>query len=137
MSRGKRQLFTRPLIQNSENWLKKFKSSQNLGISEGIFAVDFISVEQAIFNNKNIRDPDLKMLHGTKNPISPPGDFDPKCGYLIGFTSEVDEGIYVDLRPSNGPIITYSNHNADNMQIVTAFQSIDDFVQFYLESHGP
>lgn len=135
MSRGKSQLFVRPHIPKSEAWLKKFKSSERHGSEHGIFAIEFFSPAAAVRENKNLRNPELSFLHRKKSNDFPPGDFDPTCGYIIGLTCEVDEGIFVDLRPDSGPKITYSNHGPEG--IVTAFHSIESFVEFYVEQHGP
>ena len=135
MSRGRKAHMNSELLPNSLPWLEKFKSSENTGISAGIYAISFLSIDQAILTNKNLKNLNLSVLCGKPNNVFPPGDFDPNQGYLIGLTDDVDEGIFVDLRPSKGPCITYSNHDADGMQIVTAFQSIDEFIQFYLEQH--
>ena len=135
MSRGKRRLFVSPHIPNSEAWLQKFSSSEKYDTSHGIFAIEFCSIDQAIRENKDLRNPNFAFMYGKKCREFPPGDFDPTRGYLIGFTCEVDEGIFVDLRPNSGPIITYSNHGPEG--IVTAFHSIENFVEFYLEQHDP
>lgn len=135
MSRGRRQLFTKPHIPNSEAWLEKFQSAEKFTTTHGIFAIEFYGVEQAIHENRNIRNPELSILCGAKSDQFPPGDFDPTRGYIIGVTCEVDEGIFVDLRPQNGAIISYSNHSPE-MTITTAFHSIESFVAFYVKQHG-
>ena len=135
--RGRKQLMSRPLLPNSEAWLERFKSSENVGPhSEGIYGIEFFGIESANRENENLRNSELGILHGKKSKQPSPGDFDPRYGYLIGLTCEVDEGIFVDLRPADGPIITYSNHCISDSRIVTAFHSIDQFVQFYIDQHG-
>jgi len=117
--------------RTSSSWLEKFPV---INIDYQIPFVEFCGLEQLILENKGLRNPDNSMLWGKKSLKHTPGDFDPYNGYLIGFTEYCDDGIYVDLRDKDNPIITYTSGNPDTY-IVTAFNSITSFVNFYLSQH--
>ena len=117
--------------RTSKNWLEKFPK---LSRQPKTPFIDFCSLEQMVFENQSIRKPDLKILWGEKNYEYSPGDFNPAQGYLIGFTEVCDDGIFVDVRDKENPIITYTVGYTETL-IATAFTSLDDFVSFYLSQH--
>jgi hypothetical protein len=120
--------------RTSEAWLRRFPVHPIA--SNEIPFVEFCSWDSAVFENANIRFPEMSILRGRPNQEFPPGDFDPYNGYLIGFTESVDAGIFVDLRTPGGGAIIYDNlHNGDAIH-ATAFSSINEFVRFYVEQHG-
>lgn len=97
--------------------------------------VEFCGAEWAVRENGRIREPDFACLNGEPSLEYPPGDFDPCAGYIIGFTELADAAICVDLRPKQGPRIIY-DCSAPRVVFATAFNSITEFVRFYLEQHG-
>lgn len=131
--RGRDQRYRMPLFANRGAWLKRFKSHDE---QYQIHTIEFLGVDALKSENSGLRNPEFSFMNGEPCKEMPPGDFDPENGYLIGFTNIVDDGIYVDLRPSTGPIITYHNGGQKRHRIVTAFSSIDEFVDFYHEQHG-
>ena len=119
--------------RTSAAWLERFPTHTE---SNGpIPFVQFCPVSQAIRENGGVRDPELAVLLGHPNFASPPGDFDPTAGYIIGFTDHVDAAIVVDLR--DGGRIIYDNLFSRSAQYAVAFDSIEKFVDFYLMQHGP
>ena len=123
--------------RTSDAWKKRFPAHPKSGISNLPY-VEFCPPEWAIRENAGLRAPGLEILRGAPNPEFPPGDYDPAACYLIGFTDDVDAAVYVDLRWPSGPKIIYDNlHNGAVCVYATAFHSIDEFVQFYVEQHGP
>lgn len=98
--------------------------------------VNLIAPDHAIRENENVRDPDLDILCGVPDSEFSPGNFDPENGYLIGFTDYCDSAIIVDLRPENGPRIIYDNLCSKTILYATAFDTLDEFIDFYIEQHG-
>jgi hypothetical protein len=119
--------------RTSEAWLARFPTHP--GEPRKIPFVEFCGPDWAIFENENLRNPDLKDLLGEPDANSPPGDFDPTAGYLIGFTDVADATICVDLRRGDGQII-YDNLCDSKTKYVVAFASIAEFVRFYVTQHG-
>lgn len=119
--------------RTSATWRGRFP-----GDPEATYApeIDLLSVDALVRENAHLRDPEAAILHGEPNAASPPGDFDPKAGYLIGMTHTVDCGIFVDLRGGAGGRIIYDNVADRGASHVIAFDSIQAFVDFYLEQHG-
>jgi hypothetical protein len=68
-------------------------------------------------------------LNGQLDAENPPGDFDPWHGYLIGFTNYCDAGIFIDLRPQK-PRVIYDTLNPISATHATAFDTIDEFIDF-------
>ena len=117
-------------------WFEKFRQPQNC---HSVNFVELLSLEQARYENRNIRlnrylnligagTPINNGFYGLPNPKSPPGDFDCWKGYLIGFTDYVDSGIFVDLRFDDPKIIYDSGGIQPNYSV--AFDSINEFVDF-------
>jgi hypothetical protein len=121
-----------PGERTSPAWLERFPTAADSTLS--IPFVKLCGADQASRENANLRNPELANLCGRPDPASPPGDFDPTAGYLIGFTDHVDAGVFVDLR--GGGRITYDNLANPRFVIATAFNSIEAFVDFYLAQHG-
>jgi len=97
--------------------------------------IEFLSPASAVGENANLRDPDLAMLWGKPDSANPPGDVDTSRAYLIGFTDAVDSAIYVDLRAPNGGRIIYDSLHPKGARHIVAFETIDQFVEFYLAQH--
>jgi len=98
--------------------------------------VEFCHPEWAQFENGSLKDPIFfECLLGTRSTQYPPGDFDPSAGYLIGFTRHADSAILVDLRPQV-PRIIYDCCANVKLFYATAFDSVDEFVRFYVDQHG-
>lgn len=114
-------------------WLSRFPAHPESQHSSSRF-VELCGIESAIRENLGARGPELACLWGVPSIEYSPGDFDPSAGYIIGFTAEVDCTICVDLRPLQGPRIIY-DCLAGEAIFATAFDSIPEFVQFYLEQH--
>jgi hypothetical protein len=76
-------------------WLERFPAHPCADIMTVPF-VDLCAPERALVENMNIRRAELVVLTGTPDSVLPPGDFDPRAGYLIGFTDVVDSAICVD-----------------------------------------
>lgn len=72
-------------------------------------------------------------LAGVPDPAYPPGDVDVRRAYLIGFTDFCDSGIFVDTRP-DVPRVIYDNLNPIRATYATAFESVDEFVAFFLST---
>ncbi len=115
-----------PGKRRSEAWLSRF------AYPEAGF-VEFCSFDQLERENKVVRNPEMAILCGSPNAKIPPGDFDPECGFLIGFTECVDDTICVDFRREEPRIIFYDGHING---FATAFDSLDAFYAFYKEQHG-
>ena len=98
--------------------------------------VELIGPDHAIRENENVRDPDFDILCGVPASDFPPGNFDPENGYLIGFTEYCDAAIAIDLRPESGPRIIYDNLSSKAAFYATAFDTLEEFIDFYIEEHG-
>ena len=98
--------------------------------------VQLCSPETLHRENSAARKPELAMLLGKPDADYPPGNFDPEAGYVIGFTDFSDSAICVDLRPPTARII-YECWAPQHPVYATAFQTIADFVTFYVAQHGP
>ena len=120
--------------RTSEAWLARF--STHLSSSRKIPFVEFCRPDWAIRENANLRKPDLEVLLGEPDPDSPPGDFDPTAGYLIGFADYADAAICVDLRAGGDGQIIYDNLFNRGPKYVIAFATIAEFVCFYEAQHG-
>ncbi|NJM36020.1 MAG: hypothetical protein HC850_16540 [Rhodomicrobium sp.] len=97
--------------------------------------VEFCALGQLERENANLRDPALAVLRGSPSAGTPPGDFDPEYGFLIGFTDHVDAAICVDFR-SKEPRIIYDSPSRPRSLFATAFDSLDEFCAFYKQQHG-
>jgi len=114
-------------------WLERFPIRMETSGQKPF--VQFCSLGHAIRENAGVRDPKLTTLLGHPNFGSPPGDFDPTAGYIIGFTDYADAAVVVDLRA--GGRIIYDNLFSGSTQYAVAFDSIEEFVRSYLIQHGP
>ncbi len=126
-----------PGKRTHETWLKRFPGHPD---SPGIQIVEFCSIAQAQRENEGIqhhrflelfglgRRDDI-YLNGKPDSEYPPGDFDSWHGYLIGMTDHCDAGIFVDLRPGI-PRIIYDNLSPTSSIHATAFETIDEFVDY-------
>ena len=119
--------------RTDDAWLSRFPAHSESEYQRLPF-VEFCGVEWALRENAQIRKPHLAVLNGAPSLDDPPGDFDPTAGYVIGFTDMADAAICVDLRPAQGPRIIY-DCLAPRVIFATAFNSIPEFVRFYLEQH--
>jgi hypothetical protein len=115
-------------------WLSRFPAHPESTYKRLPF-VEFCGPEWAVHENAQVRKPELAILNGTPSLNCPPGDFDPTAGYIIGFTDVADAAICVDLRLAQGPRIIY-DCLAMHLTYATAFDSIPEFVRFYVEQHG-
>ena len=120
--------------RTSEAWLSRFPVHAQSKEARVPF-VQFISPGAAISESKGLTKPGLEMLLGTPDKEYAPGDIDPTAAYIIGFVDYVDSAICVDVRPASGPRITYDNFGPRTTH-ATAFDTIDEFVQFFIEQHG-
>jgi hypothetical protein len=126
-----------PGKRSHENWLNRFPGHPE---SSGIRIVEFCAPDRAIRENRGIqhhrflglfglgRRDDI-YLNGKPDADSPPGDFDPWNGYLIGFTDYCDAGIFIDLRPHK-PRVIYDTLNPTSASHATAFDTIDEFIDY-------
>ena len=96
--------------------------------------VDFIGIDQLLFENHGEdRERFPRTYFGDLRDDIPPGDLVPERGFLIGFTDWVDDAIFVDFRPANGPRLIY--YNQHHHLWATAFETLEDFSAFYKEQH--
>lgn len=125
-------------------WFERFTPHSQ---SSGMPYVQLCSIDQAKSENRGIQTSrflnlfklgrgDKSWLNGKPNAQYPPGNFDSWHGYLIGFTDYCDSAICVDLRPSTARII-YENVGPGESIYATAFDTIDELVDFYIGQHGP
>ncbi len=120
--------------RTSEAWHERFPAHPECPGGQLPF-VDLIGLESAALNNAGLRNPDLRVLYGSPSLDFSPGDFDPLCGYLIGFTDIVDFGVYVDLRTSPEPRVIYDCGYPRDALHATAFESLAEFIEFYVQQH--
>ncbi len=120
--------------RTDETWLRRFPAHPECEGGRLPF-VEFCAPDWAKDENAAVRKPRNVGLLGKPSAAYPPGDFDPTAGYLIGFTDMADAPICVDLRPPTPRIIYDCLANRDQFY-ATAFDSIDEFVRFYLDLHG-
>jgi hypothetical protein len=97
--------------------------------------VEFCALGQLERENANLRDPGLAVLRGSPSAVTPPGDFDPGQGFLIGFTDHVDAAVCVDFRAGR-PRIIYDSPSHPQALFATAFDSLEAFRAFYEAQHG-
>lgn len=119
-----------PGKRSSNAWLEKFPS-----LGDEIPFVQLFSIDQAIRENAHVRHSDLHELTGQPDTKNIPGNFDPYCGYLIGMVDHVDSGIAVDLRDQKERVI-YEALGPNRAIWRTAFDTIAEFVDFYMSQHG-
>ena len=117
---------------SSNKWLNKFLTHPSA--KQKIPFVQFCSIDNLISENQGIEKltkDQRNLFSGRPSENYKPGDIDLSKSYLIGFTDYCDAGIFVDLRSQEGPKIVYDNLNNNGMIYATAFNSVDEFIDFY------
>ncbi|MGI9425729.1 MAG: hypothetical protein ACR2PA_21255 [Hyphomicrobiaceae bacterium] len=114
-------------------WLERFPSHPNC--TDHISFVDLIGPERAICENESLRDQALDLPDPKQPPIAVTENLNSKSGYIIGFTDHADAVIFVDVGSLRHARIIYDDLNPTQLTYATAFATLPEFIEFYLEQH--
>jgi hypothetical protein len=121
--------------RTSRDWLNRFPSHPNC--ASHIPFVELISPERAVRENEFLRNRAVVMSDPKQNSTTATGNIDTRNGYIIGFTDHADAVIFVDLGSLHQSRIIYDDLNATQLTFATAFATLPEFINFFLDQHGP